>query len=138
MASPVRGSELYRIAKEKGYIPRDMKLGDIEGNQYILNAPEIGLEPAKISRRAYLMNLDVNFVNNRRMKMGDYRVAASCFEEVIERYGHHAFGHYFLAQAYRALNADAVLIDENMRTYRDLVRDDPEWRSYAAEFGLPA
>ncbi len=137
MASPVRGSELYRIATEKGYIPRNMKLGDIEGNQYILNAPEIGLEPAKISRRAYLMNLDVNFVNNRRMKIGDYRIAAGCFEEVIERYGNHAFGHYYLAQSYRALNADAVQIEENMRTYRRLVRDDPEWRSYAVEFGMP-
>jgi radical SAM superfamily enzyme YgiQ (UPF0313 family) len=137
MASPVRGSELFMIAKEKGYIPSNIKLGDIEGNKYMLNAPEIGLDPEKISRCAYLMNLDVNFVNNRSMKIGQYQVAANCFEEVVERYDNHAFGHYFLAQAYKALDADPALIAENMQKYRNLVRSDPEWRSYASEFGMP-
>lgn len=137
MASPVRGSELFMIAKEKGYIPPNIKLGDIEGNKYVLNAPEIGLDPEKISRCAYVMNLDVNFVSNRSMKIGQYQVAASCFSEVVERYANHAFGHYFLAQAYKALHADLALIDENMKKYQDLVRIDPEWRSYAIEFGMP-
>ncbi|HEX8988896.1 MAG TPA: radical SAM protein [Rhodocyclaceae bacterium] len=137
MASPVRGSELYRIAVEKGYIPPNMKLGDIVGNNYILNAPEIGLDPKKISREAYLMNLDVNFVHNRRMRIGDYKVAANCFEEVVERYGKHAFAHYYLAEAYRALGAEAAIVEANRRQYLELVQGDPEWRSYAEEFGMP-
>jgi radical SAM superfamily enzyme YgiQ (UPF0313 family) len=137
MASPVRGSELYTICKEKGYIPKDMRLGDIEGNKYMINAPELGLDPVTISRKAYSMNLDVNFVNNRCMRLGDYRTAASSFSEVVERYSNHAFGHYFLAQAYKSLQTEPGLVDENMQRYRDLVRNDPEWRSYASEFGLP-
>lgn len=137
MASPVRGSELHRIAKEKGYIPPNMKLGDIEGNKYMLNAPELGLDPETISRKAYLMNLDVNFVNSRSMKTGNYQVAANCFEEVIERYGKHAFAHYFAAQAYKALNADPSLIANNLNQYHELVSTDPEWRSYANTFGMP-
>ena len=137
MASPVRGSELYAIAKGKGYIPPNMKLGDIEGNKYMLNAPEIGLDPVKISRQAYVMNLDVNFVNNRCMRIGEYQVAANCFEEVVERYGNHAFGHYFLAQAYMALQADPALVANNMDKYQDLIRSDAEWKSYAVEFGMP-
>lgn len=137
MATPLRGSELYKIAMEKGYIPPNMKLGEIEGNKYILNAPEIGLVPENISRQAYVMNLDVNFVNNRHMRIGEYQVAANCFAEVVERYGNHAFGHYFLAQAYKALHADPALIAENMQKYQELIGSDPEWRSYASEFGMP-
>ena len=56
------------------------------------------------------MNLDVNFVHNRRMQIGDYKTAAGSFEEVVERYGKHAFGHYFLAEAYKALAASSALI----------------------------
>lgn len=138
MASPVRGSELFKVAKEKGYIPSDIKLGDIEGNKYIINAPDIGLVSEKITRDAYLMNLDVNFVNNRCMRIGSYRVAANCFEEVIERYGKHAFGYYYLAQAYKAIGENSALVSENMEIYHDLVRSDPEWRLYAREFNMPA
>lgn len=137
MASPVRGSELYTLCKEKGYIPEGMKLGDIEGNKYIIYAPELGLEPDIISHQAYSMNLDVNFVNNRSLLKGDYKTAVSCFQEVIERYGNHAFAHYYLAKAYIGLGAETKLITDNLRCYSELVNNDSDWRLYATEFGLP-
>jgi uncharacterized protein (DUF927 family) len=82
------------------------------------------------------MNLDVNFVNNRRMRAGDYRVAARCFEDVIERYREHAFAHYFLAKAYERMGGHDAKVRENMRTYEAIVARNDTWRAHADYFGL--
>ena len=136
LASPVRGSELFKICKEKGYIDKDLGIGDIKGNQYIINAPKIGLEPQKITRQAYLMNLDVNFVNNRQMRIGNYETAAKCFQEVTERYDHHAFAHYYLAQAYEAMDNQPDLVRYNRQCFNQILEQDSVWMDYAEFFEL--
>ena len=82
------------------------------------------------------MNLDVNFVNNRRMRMGDYAVAARCFEDVIERYREHAFAHYFLAKAYEKIGGKDDKVGENLQRYKAIIAKDEAWRGHADHFGL--
>jgi tetratricopeptide (TPR) repeat protein len=82
------------------------------------------------------MNLDVNFVNNRRMRMGDYKVAARCFEDVIERYRDHAFAHYFLAMAYEKIGGNEMKVNENFESYKSIIAKNGVWRSHADHFGL--
>ena len=82
------------------------------------------------------MNLDVNFVNNRRMRIGDYQVAARCFEDVIERYREHAFAHYFLARAYEKIGGNEYKVRENMRLYNAIIATNGTWKSHADHFGL--
>jgi radical SAM superfamily enzyme YgiQ (UPF0313 family) len=134
LASPIRGTELYDTCVKNKYIPNDMKIGEYELGTYIIRAP--GLDPETIPLAAYRMNLDVNFVNNRRMRMGEYRVAARCFEDVIERYREHAFAHYFLAKAYEKIGGHDEKIEENMARYMTIVANNVAWRSHADYFGL--
>lgn len=93
MATPVRGSQLYDDCITNGWIEKQ-KLEDIVDKKYIIHMP--GTDPAAIEAEVYSMNLAVNFHNNRRMRIGDYGVAARCFEEVLSRYSGHFWAQYYL------------------------------------------
>jgi len=134
LASPIRGTELYDTCVKNKYIPDNMKIGEYELGTYIIRAP--GLSPETLPQISYQMNLDVNFVNNRRMRMGDYKVAARCFEDVIERYRDHAFAHYFLARAYQKIGGNEMKVNENFESYKSIIAKNGVWRSHADHFGL--
>lgn len=134
LAAPVRGSELYEICKEKGYIDPNYGIGELGMHDYVINAPN--LNPADIKRKRYLMNLDVNFVNNHRMRVGDYKIAILCFKDVISRYPFHAFAHYYLAKAQEAMNESPKLVELNRNKYIEIIKDDAVWKEYAEYFSL--
>jgi len=92
MATPVRGSRLYDDCIKNGWIKKQ-RIEDVVDKKYIIHVP--GTDPEKIEAGVYQMNLDINFHNNRRMRIGDYKTAKRCFEEVIKRYsGHEVAKHY--------------------------------------------
>jgi radical SAM superfamily enzyme YgiQ (UPF0313 family) len=134
LASPIRGSELYDICIKNKYIPDNMKIGEYEIGTYIIRAP--GLDPESLPQISYRMNLDVNFVNNRRIRIGDYQVAARCFEDVIERYRDHAFAHYYLANAYEKIGGNDEKVKDNLQLYNAIIAKNGSWRSHADYFGL--
>lgn len=134
LATPIRGSELYRLCKEKGYIDPNLSPLDIEVGKYIIRAP--GLDPAEITRRSYEMNLDVNFVHNRSLAAGDFDTAIRCFSEVTERYENHAFAYYYLVRAHRLKGSPPRLYEPYRRAAGRLFRDDPDWRRLAERFAL--
>ncbi len=94
-ATPVRGSELYDQCIKEGWITKQ-RIGETVDKKYIINAPEIGLTPEIIEAEVDRMNLDVNFHNNQRMQIGDYKTAARCFIEVLKRYGEHKWAKHYL------------------------------------------
>lgn len=134
LATPLRGSELYKICKENGYIDPNFGIGDLGMHDYVIKAP--GLEPADIKRKRYLMNLDVNFINNHRIKVGDYEVAILCFKDVIARYENHAFAYYCLAKALAALNEDKQQIKRAMDKVEEIISQDGVWQEYFEHFGI--
>jgi radical SAM superfamily enzyme YgiQ (UPF0313 family) len=133
LAVPSRGSELFKLCIEKGYIKKDMEIDELDANKYIINTPEY--TPEYVTRKTYLMNLDVNFVNNYRMKNGEYRIAADAFGDVIKRYPDHAFAHYYRSKALYALNEDreACL---TMNKFHEIVRRDETSKEYAEHFNI--
>ena len=133
LATPLRGSDLYKICKKNGYIDADFKLGDLGMHDYVINAP--GLNPADIKKKRYLMNLDVNFVNNRRMKVGDFKVAALCFADVIARYENHAFAYYYLAKALDFLN-EKERAELNYNKAKEIIEKDNIWKGYFEHFNI--
>jgi len=81
------------------------------------------------------MNLDVNFVHNYRMKIGDYETAAKAFTDVIARYGNHAFAYYYLAESNKKLGNDKTAQKARDRFYM-IVKRNSFWKDHAAYFGL--
>jgi len=132
-ATPLRGSELFKISLENGWIDaRYLGIGKVDMSEYIIRAP--GLDPEHITDQIYRMNLEANFVNNQRMKIGDYQTAKRCFEEVLERHPNHPFALYYLSIAQRALGAEA---EHTLRQYEAIIATDVRWRHLAQSFGLP-
>lgn len=129
LASPVRGSELFQKARENGWVKEeDLKLGNIQGNRYILNSGKIECTTEELIEKSYFMNLDVNFVNNRSMSIGDYSTAIRCFKEVSERYPGHAFAHDYLAKCYA--NTDSIKykkeIEDNIKIKNQILAEDED------------
>lgn len=134
LVAPFRGSPLYDICIKNGYIDKDLGIGDVDLNKYIIKTPD--LDPEQITKKTYFMNLEVNFVNNYRMKIGEYQVAARCFQDVIDRYPDQAFAYYFLAKAQEAMNESPDLVELNRNKYIEIIKDDVVWKEYAEYFSL--
>lgn len=135
-ATPLRGSELYKICKANDWIDKDyLQLGDIDMTVYVIRAP--GLDAQRISEQNYLMNLELNFVHNYRMRMGDYQVAARCFLEVHTRHPGHPFASWFLARAKARLGHDPKEILALEDEYFSVIGKHEKWRHYASLYQLP-
>jgi radical SAM superfamily enzyme YgiQ (UPF0313 family) len=99
MATPFKGSQLYDMCVKNKWITKDT-LKEIYAKagglfmETTINIP--GIDSQEVNREVYEMNLDVNFHNNRRMKIGDYKTAARCFEEVLRRYPDHEIAKHYL------------------------------------------
>jgi anaerobic magnesium-protoporphyrin IX monomethyl ester cyclase len=134
IATPFPGSRLYDLCREKSYISHDCVLNS-NIFECQINAPDI--DPKAITRDAYLLNLDVNFVNNYNMSAGMHKKAAGYFDGISKRYPNHAFVHYFLAKALQCIpDGDKVLIQNHFLRYKEIISADTMWHDYTAFFQL--
>ena len=99
--------------------------------KYVIRAP--GIDPAEIENFVFNVNLDVNFVHNRNMRIGNFEVARRAFKELVERHPGQAFAHYFLARCDDLLVGDG---GASYRRYEQIVAEFPVWREAAERFGL--
>ena len=130
IASPVRGSQLYEQAKQNGWLQDNFGVGKLLHNSYQMNIP--GVDPQVIVDAAYGMNLKRNFVNNRALRMGDYKTARRLFLEVTERTANHAFGYWYLFIANEKLgNIDEA--DKARIRAEELINNEPKWAYWAKE-----
>jgi radical SAM superfamily enzyme YgiQ (UPF0313 family) len=133
-AAPLMGSRLYDICKEKGYIRDNKDLLNSHIFQATIRTPDI--DPDALSEYIYIVNLDVNFVNNRRMKTEEYEIARGYFNNVVSHHPSHAFAHYYLAMAYKGMGAKQELIDYHMNIFQEIINTDSAWDKYAKHFDL--
>lgn len=134
-ATPLRGSELFRQCKENKWVDEKyLRLGEVDLTDYILRVP--GMDPQAIKQDMFEMNLDVNFVNNRRVRIGDFQTAIASFQEVISRHAEQPFAHYFLANALEKSGAARELVVNHRARYEEIISKDSEWASIAKKFSL--
>lgn len=98
-ASPIVGSEMHQISKEKGYISINTL-----GSDYriaVINTEDF--TAAFIQEYQYFMNLDLNFVNNADIKHQNWDWAIKGFNNVLRLKHDHAFAHYYISVAYSGL-----------------------------------
>ncbi len=131
-ATPLRGSELFRQCKANGWIDeRYLPIGAIDMTKYVIRAP--GIDPAEIESFVFNVNLYVNFVHNRNMRIGNFEVARRAFKEVVDRHPGQAFAHYFLGRCDDRLLGDG---STSYRRYEQIVAKSPVWREAAERFGI--
>jgi hypothetical protein len=130
--SPLDGSEMHELALRKGYIPADAMGADY--HKAVISTEDFTSDD--IARIQYEMNLELNFVHNCDMRLGDYVTALRGLANVIRIRPEHAFAPYFAAICYSALGDE-----ENYIKHRDAYRENvklPMWRQYAELFELEA
>lgn len=136
VASPIKGSLLYEQCIKEGYIENESDDFIVSGflfGENIINTKEFTAE--EISRQAYLMNLDVNFKNSNRLKIGDYQSAEKFFTFVSDTYKNHGFAHYCLAIAKEKLG-DKINSRIHYKIAKEIYQNHPEWRSHFDYFGI--
>jgi radical SAM superfamily enzyme YgiQ (UPF0313 family) len=131
-ASPLVGSEMHAVAKRSGYIR-----GETLGADYkvaAIETPDFSMD--YIQEMQYMMNLELNFVHNNDMRLGDYRTALAGFENVIDIRKDHALAWFYAGKCHERLG-NAEKTGECREKYREHAAL-PIWKKYIAEFGLPS
>jgi radical SAM superfamily enzyme YgiQ (UPF0313 family) len=131
-AMPLIGTLLFKECQEKGYLTH-VPIGAFDTTNSFMDTPEYSHE--YINEQNYLINLEVNFVNNRTMKLGDYEGAIRLFNQVIKMYPNQAFAHYYLSMCYVGLGNTKEAKNE-YRTYKEIITTKSEWKRWARKFGL--
>lgn len=134
IATPYKGSKLYDMCVENNYIDTE-KVSDMNLNPYrcVITAP--GINPEEITKQAYLMNLELNFVKNYNYLQGNYKVSLGYFSKLALKYPDHAFAHYYCAMCYQKLSDDKKA-QYHFNEYEKLLETDKTWKQQAIDFGL--
>ena len=133
LAVPVAGSRLYRICKENDYLINN-ELGEHITMKCNIRTPDI--DPEYLEEKAYLMNLEANFVKNYNLSAENFEKASKYFKNITEKYPDHAFAHYFLAKAYEGLGSEMELIEYHKSRFLTLVNNNEVWNRYSKYFNL--
>jgi len=133
-ATPLHGSELYKVCKEKGYLPKGEEIFEIDYNKTAITTPEF--TPAWIQWKAYETNLFLNFVHNYDMAIGEYNIPLGLFERVIEKVTDtHAFAYYYAAKCSKELGYTGQF-NRYSKKYYEIVGKYAEWAEWAKHFNL--
>ncbi|MBN1870853.1 MAG: B12-binding domain-containing radical SAM protein [Candidatus Omnitrophica bacterium] len=133
IATPLVGSELYDICKKNELLISDSLEKFHFGQSNIRLSHSTSEEFVNLR---YLMNLEVNFVDNYDLRNGSPQVALIGFLDVINRVPNHAFAYYFASQCYEKMGKED-LCREYQAKYREIVLASSEWMGYTKHFNLP-
>ncbi|GHT95168.1 B12-binding domain-containing radical SAM protein [Betaproteobacteria bacterium] len=129
--SPLVGSEIHAVAKKHGYIQ-----GNTLGADYKVAAIETpDFSVAHIREMQYLLNLELNFVYNNDMRLGEYQTALKGFENVITIRKDHAFAWFYAGECHKQLG-DTEQAAACRRRY-DQYATTSFWKQYVSKFALP-
>ena len=130
-ANPLVGSELCDICKKDGKIK--LKKTGSDYKTAIIETDEFSAE--YIQEIEYLSNLELNFVHNNDMRLGEYESALKGLETAIRSRSDHVFAYHYAAQCYEKLGSA-----EKSKRYsahaNQLLQQSVFWRKYADMFKI--
>jgi len=131
VATPLVGSEMFEICREKGHLKGNYL--DCNYKKAVVETEEFTAE--YIQEMSYLLNLELNFVENADLRRGNYLIALSGFENALRAKSDHALAYYFAARCHEKLGHE-----DKAKQYADIgctiVRDSSFWAHYMNIFGL--
>ena len=128
IATPLAGTEMYDVCVENNYLQGDPRYSEFKKAN--VETPEFSRD--YIQDAMYDLNLDLNFVCNADMRLGNYAVALKGFLNVIRAKDDHAFAHHYAALCYGQLGQG-----EQSRHHGDLAAkaaQHPFWQKWLARF----
>lgn len=131
-ATPLVGSEMFDICLKKrylrgSYIDYDYKKAVVETEDFTAEY---------IQEMAYILNLELNFVENSDFRLGNYKMALKGFENAIRAKNDHAIAYYWASKCYEKLS-NFEKAQQYMYTAKMIAAEDPFWRNYVDMFNIP-
>jgi anaerobic magnesium-protoporphyrin IX monomethyl ester cyclase len=130
-ATPLIGSEMLEICLENDYIKGSYI--DCDYKKPIVETEDF--TPEYIQEQAYSMNLELNFVENSDMRLGDYDTALKGLENAIRAKSDHAFGYYYASQCCDKLG-QREKAKQYLTTAKSIFEDNSFWRGYKNKFNI--
>ena len=132
-ATPIKGSRLYDICVDNNYID-SANFSENGFYESCINTPDFSAK--YITERAYIINLELNFVHNYRMRIKDYKTVILYMSHILRKYPDHAFAHYYMAKAYDGCGEESSTARHYYGQFERIVATSEEWKHYAEYFGL--
>jgi len=129
--SPLVGSEIHTKSRQFGFIR-----GETLGADYkvaAIETPEFSI--GYIQEMQYIMNLELNFVHNNDVRLGEYKLALRGFENVIKIKSDHAFAWHYAGICHENLG-NTEKAAECAQKYQQFAQL-PFWQHYVEMFDLP-
>lgn len=124
-ATPLVGSEMLEICLEKGYLTESYL--DCDYKKPIVATADF--TPDYIQERAYQLNLELNFVNNSDMRLGNYSLALKGLENAIRAKSDHVLAYHYAARCYAELG-DVERAADYRRKARLYAANSLFWQRY--------
>ncbi len=143
IATPLVGSEFYEDAVAEALIEEGGG-ANFDFKQVNISTTELPAE--RVKHLQYSLNLEVNFVKNHNLRLGEeaiaqgnyeaavplYRQALLGFQNAVDGKPDHLFGHHFAALCYDRLGEIGKA--EHHRQQAILASQDPFWQKWLGEF----
>ncbi len=128
-AVPLEGSDMYKEAVAKGYLTEGYINGDFK--KAVLETDDWTAD--FIQHACYSMNLDLNFLTNSEMRVGNYARALTEFENTIAVKDDHAFAYYFASKCHEKLENYERAFEYDQK-FRSIMDESKFWQDWASEF----
>jgi anaerobic magnesium-protoporphyrin IX monomethyl ester cyclase len=132
VATPLTGSEMYDICEEKHYFKDLPILGNYK--KAIIETEDF--TAAYIQEISYLMNIELNFVHNANMRLGNYETALESFRNVLKAKHDHPIALYYSGVCHLRLGNG----DQSRTCFElaeDCARRDKFWHDIIDMFEIP-
>ncbi len=129
VATPIPGSDMYKTC-----VANDLfEVTPLKANYKRAVVKTGSLSPGDIQRQTYLMNIELNFIHNSNMRLGNYDMAIHSFQSVLNVKPDHAFAHYYIAQAYNKIGLTEKFTEHNNLAVR-YMEGSEFWQAIATHF----
>jgi radical SAM superfamily enzyme YgiQ (UPF0313 family) len=130
-ANPLVGSEMLQTCLKNNYLK-----GDYIGSDYkraVVETEDFSAD--YIQEKSYLLNLELNFIENSDFRLGDYQTALMGFENAIRAKSDHAIAYYCASNALKKLG-DINKSAEYMDKAKTIIKNSVLWRNFADIFNI--
>jgi radical SAM superfamily enzyme YgiQ (UPF0313 family) len=133
VATPLPGSEMYDEAIANARFVDDPV--NAHYKRAVLETPEWSAE--YIQHASYAMNIELNFVHNSNMRLGNYRRALDCFENIVLRIKpNHALACFYAGRCLHCLGEPERAANYFTRA-QEYASADTFWMPYIEQFDIP-
>jgi radical SAM superfamily enzyme YgiQ (UPF0313 family) len=132
VATPIPGSAMYDTCEANEYF----KVTPLKANYKRAVIETEHMTPEYVQYMTYLMNIELNFVHNANLRLGNYRLALESFENVIRVKPDHAIAHYYAGYCHQELGRPGRA-KEHYRIAESLCEQSAFWDDFVVQFSIP-